>query len=58
MTQNQLIGFMYYLKERNIEMGDYKKFTKEVYRLLAEYKRKYPNGLTNGGEVINFLEND
>lgn len=50
------IGFLWYLKERNIEMNlsNPKEFTVECEKALKEYLEKYPKGLTNGGSIIEF----
>lgn len=53
---NFTIGFLYYLKERNIDMdlNNPKKFAEQCENALKNYKRKYPQGLTNGNKIINF----
>ena len=53
---NFTIGFLYYLKERNMDMdlNNPKKFAEQCKMFLREYTRKYPKGLTNLGKPIKF----
>ena len=50
----KIIGFVHYISERNcpIDKSDTNAYAKWVKNMYITYCKKYPNGLTNGGELM------